>query len=564
MLRRSPSSPALPADRRRDDGYHEDVTNDRRHRDDERALMTALFRYGVIAELVEIAPEALVRGDVARMVAEAAARTWHQPGVGPVTVSARSVYAWRAAYCAGGLDALCPKRRSDTGLIRAVPAAVLARAEQLRKENPKRATSTLLDIMRLEGTLTDDVAFHRATLDRHLDRRGASRRQMKVLGANRTIKMKFERFGQLWVGDYHHGPIVLGPDGKPAKAKLGAFIDHCTRWPVAHRYYLAENIASLRDCLLRALLTWGRPETIYVDRGAVYRAELLAFSLHRIRTQLIHSRAYYSKGRAVLERWWQLAGAFESEVEVRSGLLTIHQLNRLWEAYCDRRYAREVHSELGRAPIDVIADVTPNPLEPDVARELFRVKAKRTVHREDGCVAVLGTRFLCESWLRRRRVEVRFDPNDLSFVTIWLDGRRIQRAFPQPINAPPEPPVDVERLEQSVDYLALLRDDFDRTLLEHARPLAYADLEPDVDFGREDFVRVVGELAGLRVRPADTTELSRFWDTFGPLPEALVRIGVEHAIRLHGRGRHRRLYLHAVRTLVLAHLQNPTDEEETT
>jgi hypothetical protein len=70
-------------------------------------------------------------------------------------------------------------------------------------------------------------------------------------------------------------------------------------------------------------------------------------------------------------------------------------------------------------------------------------------------------------------------------------------------------------------------------------------------------VQVVCELAGLKAQGAVRAELCAFWDSFGPLPESLVRIGTEHAVRLHTRGRHVRVYLHAIRTLVLAHLKTP-------
>lgn len=96
------------------------------------------------------------------------------------------------------------------------------------------------------------------------------------LGEKRTIKMRFDGFGDLWVGDYHDGPKVLAPDGRIVGAKLGAFIDHTTRYPVADRWYLTEDVASLRDTLLRALLTFGPPRVAYTDRGACYRAEQLA------------------------------------------------------------------------------------------------------------------------------------------------------------------------------------------------------------------------------------------------------------------------------------------------
>jgi hypothetical protein len=382
-------------------------------------------------------------------------------------------------------------------------------------------------------------------------------------GTEPTIKMAFPHFGDLWVGDYHHGPLVLAPDGRATTAKLGAFIDHCTRFPVAHRYYLAEDLATLRDTLLRALLRFGAAKRVYVDRGAVYRAEQLAYSLHQVGCHLIHSRAYYSQGRGVIERWWQLAGAFEDEIRARPELLTVHELNRLWEAFCHGRYLTVVHSELGRTPAEAIAEVAPRPIDPDVARRLFLVRADRTVHKKDGCVAVEGHRFLCDASLRGHNVQVRYDPRDLSQVEIFDRGERVQTAHPQPLNAPPGPPPEPQSgpAASSVDYLALLRADYDKKLLEHARPLAYAELRLDEGFDVERFCAVLTQLAGLPLRDAARRELADFWSTFGPLPEDLVRIGVEHAVRLHGRNRHVRVYLHAVRTLVLAHWRGGKDPE---
>jgi hypothetical protein len=121
------------------------------------------------------------------------------------------------------------------------------------------------------------------------------------------------------------------------------------------------------------------------------------------------------------------------------------------------------------------------------------------------------------------------------------------------VNAHPEAPPRQETIEQSVDYLSLMRRDFDEKLLEHARPLAYAELALDETFDEERFLAVVTDLAGLTLGKSERRRLCQFWDTFGPLPEDLVRIGVEHAVRMQGRGRHVQAYLHAIKTLVLAH-----------
>jgi hypothetical protein len=369
--------------------------------------------------------------------------------------------------------------------------------------------------------------------------------------------MHFEEFGALWVGDYHHGPLVLGPEGRLSTAKLSAFLDHATRYAVADRYALDEDLASLRHCLLCALLRWGAPKRVYVDRGSVYRAEQLAYSLARLGTQLVHSRPYYSQGRGLIERWWQLAGQFEAEVALYPDPPTLHELNRLWEAFREERYSQVVHSALGKSPADAIAEVVPRALDPEVVRELFLVREERTVHPKDSCVAVLGRRYLVDSSLRKRRVVVRFDPSDLASVLVFYRGERIQRAFPQEANAPPaphRPEEDPRPGAPSVDYLGMLREEYDRKLLEHARPLAYAELRLEPGFDRERFLAVVAGLGGLEpLSPSSRRELEAFWDSFGPLPEEIVRIGTEHAVRLHGRRRHPRVYLHAIRTLVLAH-----------
>jgi transposase InsO family protein len=526
------------------------------YRDDERAMLLALFRYGVIAPLVD--RDSYAPGEVTQLVSEIASGLHYLPGTGPIKLSERTVYGWLRRYRRGGIEALGPKVRKDRGVRRVLGEQVLQRAIALRKEQPKRWTSTLLDILRLEGTLGGNPAPHRATLDRHLSERGASRRQMRTLGEKRTIKMHFGKFGDLYVGDYKHGPVIVGPDGRPTTAKLSAFIDHCTRYPVADRWYPAEDLASMRDTLMRAFLIWGPAQVTYVDQGAVYRAEQLGYSLARLGKKLVHSRAYYSKGRGVIERWWQLADAFIAEVSLHQEPYTLHELNRLWEAFRELRYCQKVHSELGISPNDAVAAVQKKPIALDVAGELFLVRADRQVHKSSGCVSMEGRQFLCESFLRGQKVTVRYDPNDLSSVLIFHHGKRVQRAFPQPLGGVPEPhPEPTERAAQSIDYLALLREDFDKQLIEHARPLAYADLQPEPDFDRERFLQVVCDLAGLKAQGAVRRELGSFWDSFGPLPESLVRIGAEHAVRLHTRGRHVRVYLHAIRTLVLAHLKTP-------
>ena len=528
-------------------------------RDDDQARAEALFRFRVIAPLLGPSAEQSLR----ERVAERAAHKHPHPCGQDLSVTPRTLWRWLRLQRAGGFEALHPRHRKDKGDVKAVTAEVLARAEALRREVPQRWTSTLVDILVQEGTLTTETAPQRATLDRHLRQKGASRRQLRVLGEKRTIKMQFANFGDLWVGDYHHGPQVLAPDGRLVVAKLGAFIDHTTRFPVEDRWYLDETFPTLRDTLLRALLKWGPPLVVYTDRGAVYRAEALAYSLAALGSKLVHSRPYYSQGRGVIERWWQLADQFQAEVEALSEPITIHELNRLWEAFRTRRYLDVEHSALGITPAQAVASVTPHPIDPGVARELFLIGQKRTVHKKDGCVSVEGIRFLCDSSLRDREVTVRYDPSDLSEVLIIVDGKRFGRAKPQPIGRQPEPETALATAPEGAptprsDYLALIRADYDRRLLDHIRPVAYADLGTvDPGFDESRFLTLVADLSGTALRGSLAEEVHAFWNTFGPIPENLVRIALEQAVRLRGTGRHVGVYLTVLRTFVLERLKSP-------
>lgn len=241
-------------------------------REDEAAIHLAMFRYGVIALIADRAD----RSETAEVVADIVARPHYRPGFGEIRVSERIVWVWLRAWRQDRLRGLLPRLRSDRGVARVIDKVALARAVALQEDNEQRATRLILDVLRIEGALDGKVTPHRATLDRHFKRLGMSRRQRRILGGKRTTKLKFGAFGDLWVGDYHHGPLVRAPDGSVVTAKLGAFIDHATRYRVASRFYITETMPTLRDTLFRALLVWGACKVIYVDNGKVYKSDQLA------------------------------------------------------------------------------------------------------------------------------------------------------------------------------------------------------------------------------------------------------------------------------------------------
>lgn len=66
--------------------------------------------------------------------------------------------------------------------------------------------------------------------------------------------------------------------------------------------------------------------------------------------------------------------------------------------------------------------------------ELFMLEDKRIVDRKTCVVSVMGKSFQSESFLAGRKVNVHYNPNDLSYVIIYYKDKYIHKAFPQEIN----------------------------------------------------------------------------------------------------------------------------------
>jgi transposase len=149
---------------------------------DDPALARALVRYRLIAEAA-----AAPRGARTALLVLAASKEVAWPDGRAVQVTVRTLQRWLARWQRGGFAALVRQPRKDKGRTRAITEAAIDRVIALRTEEPARSTPTLIDIVERAGEVAKG-GLRRSTLDRHLDRRGASRRMMHVLGAKRHVR----------------------------------------------------------------------------------------------------------------------------------------------------------------------------------------------------------------------------------------------------------------------------------------------------------------------------------------------------------------------------------------
>jgi len=176
--------------------------------------------------------------------------------------------------------------------------------------------------------------------------------------------------------------------------------------------------------------------------------------------RLVHSRPYSPEGRGKQERLNRyIREAFLAEAE-HHGIESADQLNDLFAAWADHVANRRRHAETGQPPIERFEAGGPRrQADPGLLREAFRWSVTRRVTRT-ATVPLEGNAYAVDPALTGRRVELRYDPEDLSKIDVWLDGKPAGKAVPfltrrhvhhaVPQAARPEPAAT------GIDYLGLV------------------------------------------------------------------------------------------------------------
>jgi putative transposase len=456
----------------------------------ERARAVALFRYSLIREAADPALSTRQRG---AMVRDLAARTHAGPFGEPVTVSRPSLDRWIRAWRSGGFDALAPPSRQVT--LR-TPAEVLALAAALKRENPARTAAQVMRVLRAStGWSPSERTLQRLFVRLELGTR-----------PDGTPPPAFGRFeaarpNEMWTGDALHGPVIGG-----RKTYLFAFIDDHSRLITGHRFGHAEDTVRLAAALRPALASRGVPARVYVDNGSAFVDAWLLRACAVLGIKLTHSTPGRPQGRGKIERLFRtVREQFLVEITGDAGqagrrpVTSIAELNRLFTAWAETVYHRREHSETGQPPLQRRADGwagTAPPLpDPGQLHEAFLRSEHRTV-RKTATVALHGNTYQVDPSLAGRKVELIFDPFDLTAIDVRWHGSPAGQATPHVIGrhahpkARPEQPAPPAPAT-GIDYLALLDDAHDARLAGAA--ISFAGLTGPAGAGRLPGQTTTGE-----------------------------------------------------------------------
>ena len=412
----------------------------------------ALHRWAVIAEAANPRLGAGERGSVVRAIT---ARQHAHPDGTMRRYSRGTIDRWLRAWRAGGVDGLRPAARSDTGKVRAMPE-LFAEAAALRLELPGRSAAQISSILYHRHGIRVAGRTIRGQLRRAGLHRAALKAAPKAYG-----RYEAERPNERWVTDVLVGPWVPYPrrDGS-ARARLFLIVDDHSRLLVDGRFYDRENARLCQDLLRRAITRRGIPDILYCDNGAPFANAWLARTCAVLSIRLVHSKPYSPQGRGKQERANRyIREAFLAEA-THHGIESLDQLNDWFAAWAGQVANRRVHAETGQAPIDRFCAGGPHrQADPAVLREAFRWSVTRRVTRT-ATVPLEGNSYSVDPALVGRRVELRYDPEDLSRVELFLDGKPAGTAVPFVIGhhvhkaVQPAPPPQQD--PTGIDYLGMV------------------------------------------------------------------------------------------------------------
>ena len=396
--------------------------------DAEKRQLVALFRFGIIADLVQLLPHQ--RG-IYRLLEEKAAREYDIPGSLRRRVAAETMRGWLREYRRGGFDALAPKVRSDLGAARAIPTRVVDVLAEIKDANPELSIPLVIKQARAEhpDLLTDEVVLASSTVHRLLARRGLTKRD-KDKGTNKDRRrFEYDAANELWMSDVMYGP-KLKVGGRSRQSYLIAFLDDCSRLIPHATFALTERTAAYLPALEHAIRRRGLPKRLYVDNGSAFRSHHLALACAKLGIALIHARPYSPEGKGKMERWFRTVRL--QLMPTVENARTLDALNRALAAWVEGEYHHAPHRGLGgQTPADRWAQRSTDVRMPtaDVG-DAFLFDVKRKVTR-DRTVTLDGVAFEVDAALVGQPVILRFDPSrspDKRTVEVWHMGKRIELA----------------------------------------------------------------------------------------------------------------------------------------
>lgn len=406
----------------------------------------AVFRYALIRDAIE---PGLTKAQRGVLVREVAATPHRDPFGCDVMISRNTLDRWVRAYRSGGFEALHPAPLARSA---STPVELLELGVALKNEEPARTAQQVATLI----AAAKGVGPSARTLQRLFVRLG-----LNMAPGSRRVFGRFEAANpnDRWIGDGLHGPEIAG-----AAVMLFAFVDDHSRLIAAKRWFhtRGEAIQPICHALRLGLDSRGLPKSIHVDNGSAFSSKPFARACAALGIRLIHSIPGKPEGRGKVERFFRtVRQQFLVEVS-HSDITSLDDLNRRFDSWVETVYHQRVHSETGATPLERFGRLGPvDRPSKESLHEAFLWAEVRTVTKT-ATVSLHSNMYEVNAALVGRRVELVFDPFDLTNIEVRHDGRSFGKASLHVTRRHVHPrvvdQVVTDTAPTGIDYLGLLAD----------------------------------------------------------------------------------------------------------
>jgi transposase InsO family protein len=346
-------------------------------------------------------------------------------------ISERTLRRYLESYRKYGLKGLEPKGRPEAGKFKAIPQDVLEIAMECRRELPERSVRNIITILEKDEHIKPG-SVSRSTLSHNLLTLGHSTKQLRDESGTKAAR-RFVRVGRntLWQSDCKFGPHVPNDNGRNTRTYLLSFIDDCTRVIPHSEFYFNHRVPVLEDCFRKGMIKFGKPDSVYVDNGAEFASKWLRIGCARMGIKHLRTAPYSPESKGKVERFQRTVEEFVREASLMKFDSLAH-LNKYYRAWLDEGYQHEKHSEIGnRTPMEAFQgdEKRIRFVTAEECYEAFLHEETRTADKT-GCFSVGNITFEAGVKFRRKKIDVRFDPFDLSVVEVWHAGIKQLDAVP--------------------------------------------------------------------------------------------------------------------------------------
>ena len=335
---------------------------------------------------------------------------------------------------------LAGKARIDRGKFPSLSEGQKSALLKWRTENPCRTRDDLRDELMSHDELCEGSIPSVSSIGRFLKSHRLTRAAM-LRGCVVRVKIRMayeaEYSQQIWMADTK-GPniYVTDPDspGKDVLASPIVLMDDHARFIVAVLYVIVENEATIMALFRRAILLYGVPEILYVDRGSPYMGKSLKRAASLIGCNLIRTMPSDPAAKGKVERIMEtIHTRFEHEM-LASGKkrYSLEEYNQYLAAYVSQDYHREVHSSTHQSPEERFM-AHPAHLRRWVSKDslamIFLPCAPAKVTKT-GLVRVNLQKYLVpDAALVGKKVIIRYEYEDSGRVYLWYEDKYYGEAF---------------------------------------------------------------------------------------------------------------------------------------